>query len=65
METIAILSTGISSAMWMNSRFNAIDTRLAELDKRLNRIEVIQSIKGLDTPLPSGYGVPKLSMGKS
>lgn len=53
METIAILSTGISSALWMNSRFNAIDRQFNELDRRLIRIESVQFIRGLH-PSPNG-----------
>ncbi len=47
METLAILSTGISSCLWMNGRFSVMETRFNEIDRRLVRIEAIQYIRGL------------------
>lgn len=46
-ETIAILSTGISTCLWMNGKFNAIESRFNEIDRRLVRIESVMYIRGL------------------
>ena len=46
-DTVIVLGGILASVFWMNGKFNEVDVRLNELDKRLVKIETIMYMKGL------------------
>ena len=46
-DTIVVLTGILSSVLWMNAKFNAVDKRFNELDKRLVVIETVLIMKGI------------------
>lgn len=46
-DTLAIIGAIISCVLWMNGRFNEIDSRFHELENRLTKIETVLIMKNI------------------
>ena len=49
-DTVIVLGGILTSVFWMNSKFNEVEKRFSDIEKRLLRMETVMIMKGIMPP---------------